>query len=113
MRRAFPRSTRHVCLIFQFVTIAEHALLEHAGKDGTKAYRIVYNHEYAENKAMLASFKRGHVNESSGGGGLDAMDEVAMMHADLPGHGTQAGPPHALVIVLGTAACALLVRWLV
>lgn len=60
---------------------------------------------------MFQSFLKGHLNEKDdASGGIDALDEGDMLHADLIGHKTQTGPPHALGIVVFTAICAALVR---
>lgn len=72
--------------------------------------------EYEENKKMFQSFLKGHLNEKDestvAGSGIDALDEGDMLHADLIGHKTQVGPPHALLIMTITALSAILVRLL-
>jgi cytochrome b involved in lipid metabolism len=85
----------------------ESAFLDHAGKDGTKAYRVVYNHEYKENADMLAKLKIGTVREAEG---IEAMREEDMLHASV-GHSTASGPPHVIIMMAVTALCGLAVHY--
>ena len=84
----------------------ESAFLDHAGKDGTKAFRVVYNHEYPENTAMLATMRVGTLREAEG---VDAMREEDMLHASV-GHATTSGSPHVLLMMLATTIIGLLVH---
>ncbi len=85
----------------------ESAFMDHAGKDGTKAYRVVYNHEYKENVDMLAGMKVGTVRETNG---VDELQEEEMLHASV-GHSTVSGPPHVLLMMAFTAVCGLAVHY--
>ena len=85
----------------------ENALLEHAGRDGTKAYKVVYNHEYPENLELLASMKIGELKDEVDT--IESMDETDMLHADL-GNATVSGPPDVLIIFAITIVGAILIR---
>ena len=85
----------------------ESAFLDHAGRDGTKAYRVVYNHEYRENLDMLAKMRIGTVKE---GEGIEDMKEEEMLHASV-GHSTVSGPPHVLFMMAFAAICGIAVHY--
>lgn len=89
----------------------ESAFLDHAGKDGTKAYKVVYNHEYAENLAMLKTMKVGKLAETDGVD-IDAMKESDMLHTSL-GHSTVSGPPHVLIGMSVILICGLIVHYVI